>query len=682
MKKRKELDELLDQFYKDKKNRTIGIDAKEYLKNSSQKKSSLSNSINTDDNTTELLSTLKKQSDELKKMSEVNLGFTEEDYKKLEEEIKKDFGYSIDTKQLNVKKSISIQESFDGIEKKLNEALLGQEKFIHELTLAFKRPFLLEQKKDKALSSMILAGNKGTGKHKALEEIIACLANRQVLHSGFITIDLSLYPSKEEETIFLQDLFSALKKEEQVLVFENADQCFSVYLNTLNDLVSKGKINLSKRYIANNKGQWIEANNGLVENTIGSLSAENKILVFMTNKRSSDLVRLFGTEFIDEIDSYFETEPFKQETIEKIAQLECLSFIEKCQKQLKFEIENSEPLVKWLISQYEANRGVYSFIEALDILYEVCCEMRLGFTEKENYPAVFSYDSELKCRLENQEFALSDMMKKEEAFDLDEIKQELEEIVGLEEIKKYILSLENHIQVQQMRKKKGLKTAEMSHHMIFIGNPGTGKTTIARLISKIMKGLGVLSSGQLVEVTRADLVGKYVGHTAPLTNQVIKSALGGVLFIDEAYSLYRGNDDSFGLEAIDALVKGIEDHRDNLIVILAGYSKEMEEFLTSNSGLRSRFPNQIEFPDYTADELVKIAQSIAKSKQYKIDDACLDSLHDFFEIKQNNDAERSGNGRLARNIVEEAILNQSSRILNDENAELELLIPEDFNLKS
>ena len=148
--------------------------------------------------------------------------------------------------------------------------------------------------------------------------------------------------------------------------------------------------------------------------------------------------------------------------------------------------------------------------------------------------------------------------------------------------------------------------------MIFTGNPGTGKTTIARLVAKYLKAIGALGGGQLVEVTRADLVGRYTGHTAPLTNSVIESALGGVLFIDEAYSLYRGEQDSFGLEAIDTLVKGMEDHRDELVVVLAGYTREMEVFLTANSGLASRFPNKIEFPDYTADELLDITNVLAK----------------------------------------------------------------------
>ena len=258
--------------------------------------------------------------------------------------------------------------------------------------------------------------------------------------------------------------------------------------------------------------------------------------------------------------------------------------------------------------------------------------------------------------------------------------KELDEIVGLEDVKNYLLSLENLIKINQIRKQKGLKTNEISKHMIFTGNPGTGKTTIARLVSRMMKAVGILKQGQLVEVTRADLVGKYVGHTAPLTMSVIQSALGGVLFIDEAYSLYRGKDDSFGLEAIDTLVKAMEDHRDDLIVILAGYTKEMKDFLEANSGLKSRFANIIEFSDYTGEELMLIAKSIAKGKDYVIAEDALRPLQDYFTLIQSRNDPNSGNGRLARNVVEEAIIRQSKRIINDKSQPLDLLILADLDL--
>ena len=229
--------------------------------------------------------------------------------------------------------------------------------------------------------------------------------------------------------------------------------------------------------------------------------------------------------------------------------------------------------------------------------------------------------------------------------------------------------------------RQAIRLALSSRVMVLTGGPGTGKTTIARILAKYLKAIGALRGGQLVEVTRADLVGRYVGHTAPLTNSVIQSALGGVLFIDEAYALYRGGEDSFGLEAIDTLVKGIEDHRDDLVVILAGYTKEMQLFLSANSGLASRFPNQIEFPDYTGAELYKILCSIARSKGYTLDAACELPLVTYFDRKQAEDAATNGNGRMARNTLEKAILNQSKRLVADPDASLELLVVGDFELE-
>mgnify|MGYP002571987724 CR=1 FL=1 len=277
--------------------------------------------------------------------------------------------------------------------------------------------------------------------------------------------------------------------------------------------------------------------------------------------------------------------------------------------------------------------------------------------------------------------------KKEEAAPLpppekiEDLKAELDGYVGLGEVKREVNNLINMATVFKRREEMGLPNADFSLHMVFTGNPGTGKTMIARLMARIYRSLGILSKGQLVEVDRSGLVAGYVGQTAIKTSKVIEKALGGVLFIDEAYALNGKGDNDFGQEAIDTLLKAMEDHRDDLVVILAGYTKEMQLFLSANSGLASRFPNQIEFPDYTGAELLAITQSIAKSKGYRLDDACAMPLVAFFDRRQSENAAENGNGRMARNTLEKAILNQSKRLVADADAALDLLLPGDFELE-
>lgn len=258
---------------------------------------------------------------------------------------------------------------------------------------------------------------------------------------------------------------------------------------------------------------------------------------------------------------------------------------------------------------------------------------------------------------------------------LREIEEELNMLVGMEEMKKTIKQIYAWIYVNKKREENGLKASRQVLHMMFKGNPGTGKTTVARLIGKLFVKMNVLSKGHLIEGERADLVGEYIGHTAQKTRDLIKKAIGGILFIDEAYSLGRGGEKDFGKEAIDTLVKHMEDKQHEFILILAGYSKEMDEFLLLNPGLHSRFPIVIDFPDYSVPELMEISSIMLRDKEYELSKEAERKLENhLYMMKKNWSPISFSNGRYIRNTIEQSIRAQAMRLLvNDVYDKKELM---------
>ncbi|UQD51786.1 stage V sporulation protein K [Bacillus methanolicus] len=247
---------------------------------------------------------------------------------------------------------------------------------------------------------------------------------------------------------------------------------------------------------------------------------------------------------------------------------------------------------------------------------------------------------------------------------LKEIEEELSTLVGMEEMKRTIKEIYAWIYVNKKREEMGLKTEKQVLHMMFKGNPGTGKTTVARMIGKLFQKMNVLSKGHLIEAERADLVGEYIGHTAQKTRDLIKKALGGILFIDEAYSLGRGGEKDFGKEAIDTLVKHMEDKQHEFILILAGYSREMEAFLKLNPGLHSRFPIVIDFPDYSIDQLMEIGSRMLKEREYLLSHEAEKKLKDhLIWVKSVLNPPSFSNGRYIRNVIEKSIRSQAMRLL-------------------
>ena len=255
----------------------------------------------------------------------------------------------------------------------------------------------------------------------------------------------------------------------------------------------------------------------------------------------------------------------------------------------------------------------------------------------------------------------------EDAATLEELLAELDGLIGLQSVKRNVHSLLHLQSIQMEREARGLPRIPMSNHLVFTGNPGTGKTTVARMIARIYKKIGLLSKGTFVEVDRSGLVAGYVGQTAIEVSNVLDSAKGGVLFIDEAYALANGVGGDYGMEAIETLLKRMEDEREDLVVIVAGYPKLMERFISSNPGLRSRFSKKIFFPDYTPEELLDILQYMVKKNGFTISEPALDFAYEVLEKKYNTRTEDFANAREVRNFFESAIVSQADRLYGKEN---------------
>lgn len=585
--------------------------------------------------------------------------------------------------------AVDLNAAFDAARREVLSKVLGQEEFINALTLTFKRPFVAGSPDSLPLCRAALLGGSGTGRRSAVAAMTASLGRLGVLKTPKTScIDLGSYAAPGSEKLLIQDLFTALKGGAASLVFVNYQKCHPSVLPLIVSAFGTGSVPLPGRY-AEQKGLLIDVGTALAPGAVSQLSLGGKYLFLLGDQDPARLSGALGSVFMAGLDDVLSTGEFSEDSLTAIAKLRLEELRERAGKQLSMDLTFDEESARALAARYTKERGAEAIGGAAGELYRALSEEKLrrslGPGKARLVVGSTGLAVEYECQGAKGTVSPVSPENARNAAELAAVKEELMGITGLESVKEYVLSLEDNFMMQRLRRERGLKAEAPSMHMIFTGNPGTGKTTVARIAARYLKAMGALTGGQLVEVTRADLVGQYVGHTAPLTQKAIQSAMGGVLFIDEAYSLYRGRDDSFGLEAIDALVKGMEDHRDRLVVILAGYSREMEEFLTANSGLRSRFPNIIEFPDYTPEELLEITASIASKMGYRLSESCRGPLIRYYTNQQiSGDPRVNGNGRMARNRVEAAVIACSRRNMKAPESErdLELLLPEDFGLEA
>jgi SpoVK/Ycf46/Vps4 family AAA+-type ATPase len=359
-------------------------------------------------------------------------------------------------------------------------------------------------------------------------------------------------------------------------------------------------------------------------------------------------------------------------------------------QQIMQKLDRTPVMISYL-TEYDARHGTNQSDKARNLLFQFANlviksdgtvtpieEAALLKFKETLYPMDFSAAPTEEAQTQRTETARveqkAEVVEEKPPRSLEELFAELNELVGLERVKGDVKNLVNFLKVQQMREEKGLATLPVSRHLVFTGNPGTGKTTIARLMAQFYRTLKILSKGHLMETDRAGLVAGYVGQTALKVKEAISKALGGVLFIDEAYALSPGGGgNDFGHEAVETLLKMMEDHRHDIIVVVAGYTWKMEEFLTSNPGLRSRFSKFIHFDDYTDKQLVEIFKGFCKKSDFKLTPAAEEALAAIFAILYEGRDEAFGNARLARNMFESAIGKHANRIVSLPNINEEVL---------
>ena len=594
----------------------------------------------------------------------------------------------------NIKNEIDVK--FKNIEKLLKNELIGQDLYIKNLITYIKEKTVKNEK-----GVLILVGEKDTGKKTSIRILIEEMYKEKLIESDNINeINLDTYNFKLGYNAFLSDLHDRLKSKSKCIMFKNIQNAMEDIVHVISDLCFNSCFNLNEDYIIKND-VFVKADeenkeeiNDILNSEeihkekINQLICNNKFVVFTCDYNDINLDKVFGSDLINKIDKVLYTKDLDKKERNIVVRRRVIETINHIKEELDLDImidlnkddENKEyfGICKYLQESYkkDSNFGISEYVK-----YKLNNPLRNLVIKEEikSNSRLFIYveNDEIYCKANSKVYKLNEYTTPT----LEEARYKLNSIIGIKELKEFIDNVQNNYKVQNIRERLGLTTSKISMNMIFAGNAGTGKTNAARTTFEYLNALGLLSRGVFKEVSKADFVSENVNETAKKTMEVVNSAIGGVLFIDEAYSLCESEEDKVGKEIVDALLKGIEDNRDDLIVILAGYENDMEKFLSINPGLKSRFPNIIHFEDYTPYEMYAIALNIAKSKGYKIADNVEDDLIDLFAKNQISGKNDLGNARFVRNIIENAIMDASRKYLQDKQKKIDLLEAHNFNFK-
>lgn len=576
-----------------------------------------------------------------------------------------------------------IKEKLNKIEKELTDRLIGQDKFISDLCCFFYEKF-----KNNECGMLFLIGDEETGKKTSVRKIFEALGNLNLessskINKKIVELDLSSYNFNFGYYAFLTDLYEALNSEVECILFKHADKADEDTIRILSKIHPNSHIDLDDEYVVKNKFMVKAADED--KDTIKSLDCKEKFLVFTANNISFNIEKTMGQEFIKKVDSLLYTKQLNKEEKSQLLEREVINAIKTIENQFKVDIvaqkgdtDEYTKLYKFIQKNYkrDSNFGVSEYVSYI-FTKPITNLMYRCVNEGINTVAIYVENDDIFCKIQGESYNLNDYSTPT----LQEAKYKLNSIIGIKDLKDFIDNVRTNFKVQKIRHRLGLQASNISLNMIFAGNAGTGKTNVARITFEYLNALGVLSKGVFKEVSKADFVTENTADVAKRTNNIINSAIGGVLFVDEAYSLCESEEDKVGKEIVDALLKGIEDNRDDLVVILAGYEEDMERFLSFNQGLKSRFPNWIHFEDYNPREMYEIAVNIADSKGYRIADDVKPGLIDLFERNQFAGKNDLGNARFVRNIVENAIMDASKKYLTNRDKEIDLLEKDNFNFK-
>ncbi|MBP1989644.1 AAA family ATPase [Paenibacillus eucommiae] len=556
----------------------------------------------------------------------------------------------------------------------INAKVIGQELFVRDLVAAYKQGYM-NGRKDQVRNVILIAGAAGTGKKTALEYLVKEMHKHKLASMPqMASIDLSSYEIDELSGNFIQDMAAAFQGPGGTVLFSGFKESDPALVNLVAQLAMEGSFRTKEGVRIRAADYYLIF---YIDEYAAGESRFGQIPPAIANQIPAPILRSIQATAI--------SSPLDEATMRLIAETLLRKKVDDLSRDTQTRCTIDSAVFEALASIATANK---TFGEAVH-----------DWMDKELIPVVSGLrardeirpDEKVNIKFTNGSFYVEtrsiEIPIKAKSFvrqeSIDDVLGELNALTGLESVKKFVHELMETVQVNKLRAREGANSVAMALHMVFTGNPGTGKTTVARLIGRILKALGLLTQGQLVEVSRQELVGQYVGSTAPKTMAKVTEALEGVLFIDEAYTLARHDHDTFGIEAIDTIVKAMEDNRSNLVVVIAGYTREMEVFLRSNPGLRSRFPFIVEFPDYQAKDMVEIMLRMAHSNGFSIEADAHEGLIELFENRQIPGRNDSGNGRLVRNLFEEAVRKQSTRIgelMSKEDTDLQLLTGADFGI--